>query len=110
MGPTQEILSTPAGNSQALQDLRTRSLEDASASLGHDRLFQRLMVVQRAVANGSADPDTVALWNALREGVESLVLALSAAPVTVSRAEGQRRIRAWIERFADHHWPATTLH
>lgn len=93
-----------------MEILQSRRADDGGATLAQDKLFQRLVVIQRSVASGTAGPGTVAAWNALREGVAGLVADLSAAPVTVSRADGERRIRAWIGRFADRHWPAATLH
>lgn len=101
---------TPVQDPPHLETPHARWTDDRRPTLDHDLLFKRLVVIQRTVANGSADPGSVAAWNALRDGVEDLVADLATSPGTVSRADGERRIRAWIQRFVDQHWPTVTWH
>lgn len=85
-------------------------VSDELEALVSDPLFQRLWVIRQEVESGRADPETVELWEELRESVTAIMNSLGATLRAAKPADRERAAREWIQAFTDEHWPQPTRH
>lgn len=79
------------------------------AVLNNDPLFQRLLPISQAVQAGRADDRTLQAW---AEMIDTVQRAMRAPPNPAGWAipyDRERRLRLWIQDFADQHWPQASL-
>ena len=79
-------------------------------ALVDDPLFVRLRAIRETVESGSADAETVARWNELRDTVAAIVASLRTTMRKAAPHERDKVAREWIEAFTETHWPRSTQH